>query len=90
MVDVEIIDAKANNQSVIVSAGPDACTCHTKVCIPPLPYALFFGCMLTDAVWVAALHTSRYGSCCQVARGGSHSEQHEVSTTCTDKEQGKP
>ena len=32
MVDVEIIDSKAGNQSVIVSAGPDACTCPHKVC----------------------------------------------------------
>ncbi len=31
MVDVEIIDAKAGNQSVIVSAGAEACTCLHKV-----------------------------------------------------------
>lgn len=31
LVDVEIIDAKAGNQSVIVSAGPQACTCQHKV-----------------------------------------------------------
>ena len=31
MVDVEIIDAKAGNASVIVSAGPEACACQNKV-----------------------------------------------------------
>jgi hypothetical protein len=28
MVDVEIIDAKNDHQSIFVSAGPEACICH--------------------------------------------------------------
>ena len=31
MVDVEIIDAKNDNQSIFVSAGPEACICSSKV-----------------------------------------------------------
>jgi hypothetical protein len=31
MVDVEIIDAKNDNQSIFVSAGPEACCCSSKV-----------------------------------------------------------
>lgn len=34
MVDVEIIDAKNDNQSIFVSAGPEACSCHR---LPPPP-----------------------------------------------------
>jgi hypothetical protein len=34
MVDVEIIDAKNDNQSIFVSAGPEACACHKVRCAP--------------------------------------------------------